>query len=98
MYVKLNRQAYHTLKKCPNVLHFGILNSEDMSNHTYAVHTTVCRRGDFFLLLLDFGQKIGVLGPPTLKMLPPSLDTGDALKIKRQKISIKFARQLFKMH
>ena len=68
----------------PNVLHFGILNSEDMSKHTNSVQTTACRRGDFFAFHLVLGKKIGLLPPPppTLEMLPPSLDTGDALKIR----------------
>ena len=49
---------------------------------SYAVQTTACRRGDVFCSLRDFGRKIGLLARPTLEMLPPSLDTGDALKIR----------------
>ena len=74
------------MSKCPLI---GILNSEDMSKHrpTYAVQTTACRRGDFFALHLILGKKLGFWLPPpaTLEMLPPSRDTGDALKIRGKK-------------
>ena len=43
----------------------------------------------FFRSSLDFGRKIGLLGhPPTLEMLPPSPDAGDALKIRGKKFNV----------
>ena len=65
-----NNLSSEDIKKCPNVLLFGIINSDNMSNRAYLkifgevlAQTTTCGRGDLFCFCfsLDFGWKTGHL-------------------------------------
>ena len=68
-----NNWSSEGAKKCPDVLHCGILNSENMSKHTY---TAKLRRADvmtFFALHWILGDKLSICGRNNFQRTCPPL-------------------------